>query len=92
MEKDAPVRRRSSGDGADVIATSRRLNDSKTQSQYEPYKQAGGDSSTIGIPLSSARSLRKIRLRSSDLRHSDRSSKSKRKGLCPERSVYPQRS
>ena len=40
MEKDAPVRRRSSGDGADVIATSRRLNDSKTQSQYEPYKQA----------------------------------------------------
>ena len=40
MEKDAPVRRRSSGDVADVIATSRRLNDSKTQSQYEPYKQA----------------------------------------------------
>ena len=40
MEKDAPVRRRSSGDGADVIATSRRINDSKTQSQYEPYKQA----------------------------------------------------
>ena len=40
-----------------------RVNNQKTQSQYQPYKDAAGASSTIGIPPFSAMSLRKTRSR-----------------------------